>query len=332
MTETTVLKSGDVNSFSKLANFNSREDMDLAIRAWLFDNKHNLTMTEEKFVNLISQLSYKFKGVFFCKHETLAKQLELSIKTVQRCLKKLKDLGLVAIHQTRTGIKQKTVKGKGNPKGRGHNVYVINAIDTTRLVEHVQSSVQSVVSSRSTSENVDTPVVEDVKTVSDTLFSYAKFSKRVIKTLVQQERPAINQISISDLVGHWIPESFKTFAVHVFESPKEIETAYSIIRKTVKNAGYYADKELEDFSNLAIRAYFRKVKEFMKNNKVIENPYGYLKGIVIQIVENQYQNPLYTDNDFEYNKVLETPQVTNEELSNKSVKKVPLYNWLEIRD
>lgn len=326
MMKTTILQSGDVAAFAKLAQFNTREDMDLAIRAWLLDNKHNLTITEEKVVHLIAQLSYKLKGVFFCKHQTLAKHLELSNKTIQRCLKKLKESGLLSVHETRTSVKQKTAKGKGNPKGRGHNVYVINSVDTTRLIEHVQSNVQSVMSSRPSSGNVDTASAQGSKKEADALFPYTEFSKRVIKTFVHKECPSSNQISNSDLVGHWIPKSFKEVASIVFETPKEIERAYKVIRNIVKKSGYHSDDDLLDFSNLTIRAYFRKIKEKAKNNEIIHEPFAYITGIIKEIIDDHYVSPLYKMDSFDNSKETVIPEVFTE--NGRRV----LYNWLIERD
>lgn len=310
MAENTILQAGDWAAFAKLSNFKTKEEMDMAIRSWLYEYKHELKLSEEKLVKLISQLACKLKGVFAIKHKNLADLLGMSDKTVQRGLDRFAELGLISVYETRTSIKSKTPKGKGNPKGRGHNVYVINSIENIdfenigKTVENapidatetapenagVQSVVQSVVSSRSIAKNADTPTVEEAKNEPDTGFSYTKPSKRInykdISTKSVEPKKVFDE---SDLVGHWVPESFKQKALLLLETAENVNAAYSIVRKKVlknKFVKWNLD-DVEEFGRLTLNALYKKVKESQNDGEPVHKPLAYVSGIIKKVIKEK---------------------------------------------
>ncbi|MFE5473876.1 hypothetical protein [Bacillus safensis] len=284
-----VLVSGNISKFASLAQFNTREEMDLAIRSFLYMNKHKLTKSEQQLVKLCSQLAFKLKGVIFTKHEYLANKIGVSKKTVQRALKKLSELTFIKKHET--------VRKDG---GKGHNVYVIQSIETIDFdnlkgnkesnKNNVQSDVQSEMSSREDAENPVETRDKSTKNYSDSLFADSKSSKRN-KTIVHEVKG--ESIDLSFLVAHYIPKEFITYAKLVFSTAQDINTAWHILQKILKPMSGYSFEEKLNLSIKSIGSLFTSMKRKNKDgSKPIEKPFGYLKGICNKLLDADYENLL----------------------------------------
>ncbi|MEK6189800.1 MAG: helix-turn-helix domain-containing protein [Carnobacterium alterfunditum] len=317
MSEKNILLAGDFASFAKLSKFENRNEMDLSIRSWLYNFKHTLTKTEEKLVHLLTQLAYKLKGVIPIKHQTLANTLGVSVKTIQRALATIshKEYGFLEVLETRTGIKQKTAKGKGNPKGRGHNVYIVKKIETLNFDEieqkksekltkkdrcestvsnSVQSNVQSFVSSRKTPEKTVAPMDKHTISNTDTKSFDSKSSKDSLsnKTLVQRTVSQINQSDNSLLVPHWIPENFANVALKVFNLPDDVKKAFTSTRRIMLNKFKTLNldyKKIEEYSYTVIRSYYQQVKDRNTNSTLepITDPIAYITGIAKKLADTE---------------------------------------------
>jgi hypothetical protein len=275
-----TLVSGNVSEFVGLAKFETREQMDLAIRSFLYSNKHNLTNSEQAICKLCSQLAFKLKGVFFARHDYISKLIGVSSKTVQRAMKKLTELSFIEKHST--------IRKSG---GKGHNVYVIQPceiIDFDNLNSaNVQSNVPSEMSSRPTAQNTGNTRDSDSKNDTDSGISDSKSSKR-IKNLVHKVDG--DSFDISYLVAHYIPKQFITYAKLAFDNAKDINIAWHVLRKILKPLKGYSESEKLDFAIRTIGTFFQQFKAKKRNNAPIEKPFGYLKGICHNILDYEMKN------------------------------------------
>lgn len=341
MEKNVILTAGDWHSFSQLSNFNSAKEMDLAIRSWLFEFKRELSPTQEELVKLISQLAYKLKGVFAIKHETLATYMDTSVKTIQRSLRRLKDLGLLEVYETRTSIKQKTVKGKGNPKGRGHNVYVIKQVecidfDAMKTPEQdVQSVDQSVVSGRSEDEKPVTSKVEPQKKNTDTKSFNTESSKDIkfFKTLVHETVSDKSDDHKLLMIPHWIPDNFAKIALNLFNAADEVKEAYTVTRRTLLKKFKYAslpESEVPVLAEKVIKSYYQQIKERQnkKTLKPIEEPFAYLTGIATNIADIELEALEESERQEIFKAMLEFENASTG-FNTDNASSVPFYNWLE---
>lgn len=334
------LTSGDFKSFIELSYFDSPQEMDLAVRSWLYEYKRDLTLTQEKIITTISRLAFKNKGVFAIKHETLAKYVSVSAKTIQRAMKFFIELGLLEVHETRTSIKSKTPKGKGNPKGRGHNVYVIKpvehidfaALEKRKESNDVQSDVQSVMSSRSVDENAVTSSVEQSKSDADTKSFYSGFSKDFsLKTLVPESARS-GEVDLELMIPHWVPKSFAHLSSKLFNVSEDITTAFKTVRRNILLVFKGQDiskSEVEDLAENALKSYYQQVKERQANPVLgkINEPFAYLSGIAKKLAKSYLEEILECEQQEIFEMYL---NMENTETDAPTKIKPPFYNWLEV--
>ncbi|WP_428911713.1 helix-turn-helix domain-containing protein [Niallia sp. Krafla_26] len=76
-------------------SFKSVEDMDQAVRGFLYRFKSTLSDGAVKVLNFIWRYSVKVVGVSFAKYETIAEAIGISRRTVIRAVKTLEDLGFI---------------------------------------------------------------------------------------------------------------------------------------------------------------------------------------------------------------------------------------------
>ena len=87
--------------------FASLEEMNEVVRKFLYNHKASLSNGAIEVFHYIAKHSCKVIGVSFSKNETIAKALNLSLRTVTRSIAKLVDLGILKkIHTVRENGKQ----------------------------------------------------------------------------------------------------------------------------------------------------------------------------------------------------------------------------------
>ncbi|WP_226671195.1 helix-turn-helix domain-containing protein [Metabacillus litoralis] len=82
-------------SIRSYQSFNTIEEMDQAVRGFLYQNKAALSEGTLSVLKFIWKHSLKVVGVSFAKHDTIAEAVQLSRRTVIRAVKKLEDLGII---------------------------------------------------------------------------------------------------------------------------------------------------------------------------------------------------------------------------------------------
>ncbi|MEH2980230.1 MULTISPECIES: hypothetical protein [Bacillus] len=273
-----TLRSGDFSEFKRLAQFETREQMDLAIRSFLYRNKHNLTDSEQAIIKVCSQLAYRLKGVIFTTYNYISEKTGFSSKTVQRAIKKFIDLSFLEKHST--------IRKRG---GKGHNVYVIKPCDTVDFESlkssNVQSNVQSEMSNRQNPTNPCVSRDEDLKIQGDSMISDSKSTKRE-KNIVHKVEDTVD-IDISLLVDHYVPKEFVTYGKLVFDKPRSINIAWNLLKRILKKAKGLDSSEKIEVALKSILSLFNKIKEKRNTSSPIINPFGYLTGICRNILKNE---------------------------------------------
>lgn len=102
--------------FSSYQTFSSIEDMIEQIN--IFESIYDLTPSAKAVLNTIKLYSKRFIGVCWLKREEIARKAGVSLSTVKRTIKSLKDTGFLSVYE-----QIHTKRG-----GQTHNVYVINSI------------------------------------------------------------------------------------------------------------------------------------------------------------------------------------------------------------
>lgn len=273
-----TLRSGDFSEFKRLAQFETREQMDLAIRSFLYKNKHNLTDSEQAIIKICSQLAYRLKGVIFTSYNYISEKTGFSTKTVQRAIKKFIDLSFLEKHST--------IRKRG---GKGHNVYVIKPCDIVDFdslkSSNVQSNVQSEMSNRQKPSNPDVSRDEDLKNQKDSMISDSMSTKRE-KNIVHKVEDA-DDIDISLLVDHYVPKEFVTYARLVFDKPRNINIAWNLLRRILNKVKGYDNSAKIEIAVKSIASLFNKIKEKRNTSSPITNPFGYLMGICRNILKSE---------------------------------------------
>lgn len=101
--------------FSVYQTFESRKDLHAHVKQ--FNKMYTLTPSVKAVLNTLKLYSSKtFFGVCWPYKEEIAKKAKVSISSVTRALKELKEIGILTVHEN-----MHTMRG-----GQTHNVYVIN--------------------------------------------------------------------------------------------------------------------------------------------------------------------------------------------------------------
>jgi DNA-binding Lrp family transcriptional regulator len=110
-------------------SFKSIEEMDQAVRGFLYKHKASLSEGMIKVLTFIWRHSVKVIGVSFAKYDTIAKGVELSRRTVIRAVNKLESLGMI--------MKIPTARMNGK---QGVNLLVIQPFQTIDNLKNNMSS------------------------------------------------------------------------------------------------------------------------------------------------------------------------------------------------
>lgn len=114
----TTIQSADYTAFKQFATFQSIEELNHAVRRFLYTHSHELTPSTIQTLKIISRFSCKIFGVCWTKIDTLASAVGISRSSVERAIRTLKQYGILTV--------QKTTRKIG---GQGHNIYVISTYD-----------------------------------------------------------------------------------------------------------------------------------------------------------------------------------------------------------
>ena len=300
-----MLLAGRIEDFKEYSQFKTLDKFNNNIELFLSDHKQDFTKGELIAFKRLVRFSAKFCGVANAKIGTLLKAINekaggygVSRSSFERMLRKAKDLGILTI--------KNTVKGKG---GKGHNVYVFNAIDVLKK--------EKLTYCEKVSKPCDTKD-EQPKNEGET---NSLLETNNIKRLNKRTDVILDHTYVSDSV----PKEFKNLVSCFFDDAKLIEEYWKMVRiDTYRIRGTVLDEDT--ILHTAIHS-FKQMASKLKKGKV-RNPIAYFKGVVKKQISEAVSLSI-----FEY----ETEDPTENEPSpyefnDRTYSKVPFYNWLEIRD
>ncbi|KGP73476.1 helix-turn-helix domain-containing protein [Pontibacillus yanchengensis] len=231
--------------------FQTKEEMNRAIKSHIGEHGTKLSDTEVEMIHLLSRYACKYPGVAFLKNDTIAKLIGKSRRTVIRVLNKLVDLSII------TRLENMRLQRGGN----GANLYIFNPT-VTQDVSRSDEVKNAEVSMDSAPEMPDEPL------------SFKNINKKEFKESLQVEDSHLkNSYRVfKQLVYCFIPE--KNFFYRLYRSYKaQIKSLETI----------YTEETLHEIGIHALKAMFSAMKR-----KDIHNPVGYFSRIVKQKLDDLY--------------------------------------------
>ncbi|MEK7017608.1 helix-turn-helix domain-containing protein [Bacillus sp. FSL R9-9410] len=228
----------------KYQSFNSVAEMDNSISEYL--SVYKLKESEYTVLWKIASYSCKFVGVSYLKVQTLADLVHYSKRTIQRCLKRLSELGII------TRIESfKPVRG-------GHSAFinVINPFDS-----------HTVLSPQEEAEEPTPECTDEVPAHTDTIPSKAKISNN--KTYV------VHELGINHLVSAGVPMEFAISTLPYFDVTKVFKLWSKVCMATKKHAPDLVDTLEIAISSVQASVLASKVKR-------VRDFTGYFYGVLAQ--------------------------------------------------
>ncbi|MGG3737231.1 helix-turn-helix domain-containing protein [Aeribacillus pallidus] len=278
------IASADYNAMKQLKTFETKEELNNTVRAFLYHYKHELTPAAILTLKTISRFALKIPGVCWAKISTIASIIEKSSRTIHRALKQLEDLGIIE--------RLKTIRKNG---GYGHPVIIIKPIPGLLLPDHVTSDVTSEMSHRQNTTNTDMTSVQSAKNDSETEI-FKTESLRVNKNNnTYMHKREIDEIELdSNFVSKEVPGEFVKKVKIAFDKAKQIERLWhstKVAFQKVWGPCRIDEKSLE----LVFEAWNKTVKKYKQRkiefNKIPGYYYGTLYGMVYDEKMSIYNKP-----------------------------------------
>ncbi|KGP74661.1 helix-turn-helix domain-containing protein [Pontibacillus yanchengensis] len=231
--------------------FQTKEEMNQAIKSHIGEHGYQLSDTVIEMIHLLSRYACKYPGVAFLKNDTIANLIGKSRRTVIRVLNKLVEYSII------TRLENMRLQRGGN----GANLYIINPTVTQKVTRSKEAE----------NAEVSTDLAPDEQ---DEPLSFKSINKKEFKESLQVEDSHLKNSyrEFKKLVYCFIPE--KTFFYRLYRSYKsQIKSLETI----------YAEETLHDIGIHALKAMFSAMKM-----KEIHNPVGYFSRIVKQKLDDLY--------------------------------------------
>lgn len=292
------IASADYNAMKQLKTFENKEELNNAIRSFLYHHKHELMPAAALTLKTISRFAIKIPGVCWTKIATLADLVGKAARTIHRALKQLEELGAIK--------RLKTIRKKG---GYGHTVIVINKQPDLSLPEHVTSDVTPEMSHREEPTKADIPTDEPPKNEHETKIFKTKSFREKNNNDIRKPDPEKIEMDKS-FVDKRVPKEFVDQAKYGFNAI-EIDNLWNRVRIAKEKINYTLTNE----TAIAIDALKQTIKQYKK--RAIRKDIG---AYFYTTVKNMLQN----DQD-EYERELAAEQRRQAIRQNNSIL---FYDWL----
>jgi len=261
-----------VGNYKKLSLFSTVEEMNQTVREYkdaikLAVKRSDVQARLISLLELLKRHSCKYIGVSFMCKNTIADKLAVSYKTIQRLMKKLEVLGM---------IKQYEMKRHTNMN------QTANAIVILPLKEEV------------TDKNIHLEAKKcPTKTTTPSLKQNIINNKR--NDVLFSQNKVVKSFSKANFIAHWVPERFADLTSCYYNESQTIQELWKVVKQCNRVVNYATSERAftpQQELNIGIRAF----KEFVmkvKDNKKMQNKFGYFNGIV-----NNLMDKLYFDQDF----------------------------------
>lgn len=255
------MKSGHINQYTNLSQFNSLKDFNNNIEQWMIDIKDQFTKGELIGLKRLIRYSAKLPGICNAKIQTLVSACSdmggISRRTFERMLTKAKSLGLLKVVNT----------FKENGK-QGHNVYVFN--------QYLPTSASSL----SPSNDVASPTEIVAPKETDNLSKTNNISNKRNDTLD------------ASFTSNSVPKEFTSLAACYYSQPKTIEELYLVVKQVTKPYLHYSEY---DRLELAIECFKQLIRNIKLGKRKVHNLFGYFNGIVNGVLDQRYFSELYEE-------------------------------------
>lgn len=257
-------------------SFNSVEEMDLTIRKF----NRELNKTQYTVLNILSRFSLKVFGVSHIKQCTLSKQTGLSLATVKRTIKFLKENGYITVINT---LRKKT-------GGKGSNLYRINTLKEQKAIKESLNEL-SLVSYRRSRETLRNKALKYVKLKQESisflnlLNNYLSNSKKVnmitkCKDNIKHADSRVQPFNVSDNLYY----KYKPF----FTDRQLSSLVEHVDRKIVGQYLFTFDEfERETAIDYALKSLVKALKTENNGGTVIKNRYAYARSVAFAYLENE---------------------------------------------
>ncbi|KGP70913.1 helix-turn-helix domain-containing protein [Pontibacillus yanchengensis] len=184
--------------------FQTKEEMNRAIKSHIGEHGPQLSDTEVEVIHLLSRYACKYPGVAFLKNDTIANLIDKSRRTVIRVLNKLVEYSII------TRLENMRLQRGGN----GANLYIINPTVTQNVTQ------------RKEAENAEVPT-ESAPEVQDEPLSFKNINKKELKESLQVDGCHLKNSyrEFKKLVYCFIPEKTFFYRLYRLKSTCVVECA-----------------------------------------------------------------------------------------------------------
>lgn len=266
------MKSGDINQFSHLSQFDSLKDFNNNIEMFLAEHKKDFTKGEYIAFMRLTKYCAKVKGIATCKIQTLVSACSetsggISRSTIERMIRKAKKLGILTVYNT--------TRKSG---GYAHNVFVFNRFDVAKNKKMTE---------RETYKNSCNSKDEQSKKQEETNLPLETNNPDLNKRYEQLD---------SSYISNRVPKRFSELAKCYFNNAQTIEEYW----KMAKVASY--KNCMEDNYHYLLEVAIDSFKQMIRKSKLskLVKPIAYF----YSIAEKKF-NELYYEGLFEMKYLLE---------------------------
>lgn len=233
--------------FSEYQSFDTIDAMIEQLR--IFESTYELTQAAKAVLNTLKLYSKHFVGVCWLKRDEIARKAGVSLSTVKRTIKSLKESGILTIHSF-----NHTKRG-----GQTHNIYVINPIFETAEEppnEPPQKVISDDLNTRPASDSASEPVSH-------------KNPHKNSNTISKDISIEIDNTSVPDetVLKHVPTEFIKILEPYYSNNPKVIRDRWKTVRSALKNN--LGDLYFDSWD--LIRDAWKDVVTFYKRGKIKKN-------------------------------------------------------------
>ncbi|MEQ7806138.1 helix-turn-helix domain-containing protein [Priestia aryabhattai] len=258
-------------SFNNLSRFNELEEMNKTVRVYkdTIITSVKRVDVQARLISLLELLkrhSCKQLGVSYMCKNTIAGKLEISYKTVQRLMKKLEQLGMIY----QVPMKRKT-----------------DMLQTSNAVLIVP--IEDMTDKTTSKESKKCPAI---KTTTNSLKQNINNKRNDVPV---SQNKVVKSFSKANFIAHWVPERFADLTSCYYNESQTIQELWKVVKQCNRVVNYATSERAftpQQELNIGIRAF----KEFVmkvKDNKKMQNKFGYFNGIV-----NNLMDKLYFDQNF----------------------------------
>ncbi|HZH59207.1 MAG TPA: helix-turn-helix domain-containing protein [Metabacillus sp.] len=243
-------------------SFLTVEDMDQAVRGFLYVHKSSLSEGTKKVLNFIWRHSVKVIGVSFAKYDTIANEVELNRRTVIRAVKTLESLGIL----------KKIPTSRMNGK-QGVNLLIIQQF------EKVDDLISNNMSLHDDTPNVTPNKAENKqrslcenKTLKPNNVSLQGDTEDNTPTHNQENSSDVREIDLKELDASYVPDTVHEKFVKVAQPFFKAADIYRLWNRVlIAYNKIESNRFIEDLIDIVIKAFKQSV--FMKKMRKIHKSF-----------------------------------------------------------